>query len=104
MLPQESWSEEAAFPPARSQKAKVKVRALSWVLGLSSGPGMSGAYVGALVFSLLTPWLLLIMGSAIREKEERAGYDRVKQRPNPSLGSLWRGKPELPGQGLEPKH
>lgn len=87
ILPQESWSKEARFPPARSQMAKVKkVRVLSWVSGLSSGPGMSGAYVGTLVL-LLPLWLLLIMGSAIRE-EERTGYDHVKQRPNPSLGSL----------------
>lgn len=88
ILPQESWSKEAMYPPARSQMAKVKkVRVLSWVSGLSSGPGMSGAYVGALVFLLLPLWLLLIAGPAIRE-EERTEYAHVKQRPNPSLGSL----------------
>ena len=52
--------------PARIPSGKgKKVRALSWV-----------------------SWLLLIVGSAIREEEERAGYDQVKQRPSPSLGSL----------------
>ena len=59
--------------------------------GLSSGSGMSGAWVacvGALVFSLLPLGLPLAVGSAIREEEERVGYDQVQQRPRPSLGSL----------------
>lgn len=101
ILPQESWSKEARYPPARSQMAKVKkVRALSWVSGLSSGPGMSGAYVGALVFLLLPLWLSWALPSG-----RKKGQDMItsSKGPTPAWEALWRGEPELL-QELEPAY